>query len=186
MSVRSSMLELAILGELTGPLHGYEIRRRLAQTLGPWRRLSFGSLYPALHRLEAAGLIEVVTRSGQPRKKKQVTYALTSAGATFLANSLATAAVDDDSLPLTMGLMSQATPAVRLQLLKQRRTQVLERQTAHSLASASKDFWLRSKAELDSRQAQQELDWLDRLIATISGKDPNSGPFPDTPNVKNG
>ena len=60
MGVRSSMLELAILGELEDPLHGYELRKRLSRSLGSVRRLSYGSLYPALHRLADRGLIEVV------------------------------------------------------------------------------------------------------------------------------
>ena len=50
------VLELAILGLLgDGPLHGYEIRRRLRAQMGLVANISFGSLYPALARLEAAG-----------------------------------------------------------------------------------------------------------------------------------
>ena len=50
------MLDLAILGLLEeGELHGYEIRRRLREHLGLLANVSFGSLYPALARLEAAG-----------------------------------------------------------------------------------------------------------------------------------
>lgn len=163
MGVRASMLELAILGELTHPLHGYEIRKRLSRTLGPVRRLSFGSLYPALHRLEGRGLIEKVPHS---RSRKQVCYQITPAGSAHLEATLAEAQVDDDALPLTIGLLSKATPATRLTLLKARREQVLARQAAGRQAKQSKDFWVRSKAELDSQQAQSELEWLDRLIQT--------------------
>ena len=50
------MLELAILGLLKEQeLHGYELKRRLTHTLGLLSSVSFGSLYPALSRLEAAG-----------------------------------------------------------------------------------------------------------------------------------
>jgi len=52
------MLELAVLGLLAEQeLHGYEIRRRLRDELGLFANLSFGSLYPALARLEAAGAV---------------------------------------------------------------------------------------------------------------------------------
>ena len=52
------MLELAILGLLKEQeLHGYELKKRLGDTLGPFSGASFGSLYPALRRLEAAGAI---------------------------------------------------------------------------------------------------------------------------------
>ncbi|MGV7904501.1 PadR family transcriptional regulator, partial [Mycobacterium kansasii] len=45
------MLELAVLGLLhDSPMHGYEIRKRLTELLGPFRAFSYGSLYPALRR----------------------------------------------------------------------------------------------------------------------------------------
>ena len=55
------MLELAILGSLKEqPLHGYELKKRLGETLGFLWGVSFGSLYPALRRLEREGAIEIV------------------------------------------------------------------------------------------------------------------------------
>lgn len=55
------MLELAILGLLREQeLHGYELKKRLSDTLGPFSGASFGSLYPALRRLEAAGAVKAV------------------------------------------------------------------------------------------------------------------------------
>jgi DNA-binding PadR family transcriptional regulator len=55
---RSGILELAVLGELSKtPMHGYELRKRLSAVLGAFRALSYGSLYPCLHELLAAGLI---------------------------------------------------------------------------------------------------------------------------------
>ena len=55
------MLELAILGLLKDqPLHGYELKKRLGETLGVLWGVSYGSLYPALRRLERAGAIAIV------------------------------------------------------------------------------------------------------------------------------
>jgi DNA-binding PadR family transcriptional regulator len=55
------VLELAILGLLKEqPLHGYELKKRLGDTLGFLWGVSYGSLYPALRRLERAGAIEIV------------------------------------------------------------------------------------------------------------------------------
>ena len=55
------MLELAILGLLKEqPLHGYELKKRLGETLGSLWGISYGSLYPALRRLEHDGSIEIV------------------------------------------------------------------------------------------------------------------------------
>jgi DNA-binding PadR family transcriptional regulator len=61
------MLDLAILGLLhEQELHGYEIRRRLRDELGLFANISFGSLYPALSRLETAGAVTVTESSGTP------------------------------------------------------------------------------------------------------------------------
>lgn len=55
------MIELAILGLVADQdLHGYELKKQLAELLGPWSSVSFGSLYPALARLEKAGHIQAV------------------------------------------------------------------------------------------------------------------------------
>ena len=59
------MLDLAILGLLhEQELHGYEIRRRLRDELGLFANISFGSLYPALSRLEAAHAVSITESTG--------------------------------------------------------------------------------------------------------------------------
>ena len=59
------MLELAVLGLLKDqPLHGYELKKRLGETLGFLWGVSYGSLYPALRRLERAGAIASVPAAG--------------------------------------------------------------------------------------------------------------------------
>ncbi|OZE95465.1 PadR family transcriptional regulator [Rhodococcoides fascians] len=53
------MLELTILGFLSeGPLHGYELKRRVIQLTGYARPVSDGTLYPAIKRMERDGLLE--------------------------------------------------------------------------------------------------------------------------------
>lgn len=55
------MLELALLGLLKErPMHGYDLRKRLREDAGPFANLSFGSLYPALARLETAGAVQAM------------------------------------------------------------------------------------------------------------------------------
>jgi DNA-binding PadR family transcriptional regulator len=62
------VLDLAILGLLEErELHGYEIRRLLRRHLGLLANVSFGSLYPALARLEAAGCVEATEPDPAPR-----------------------------------------------------------------------------------------------------------------------
>ena len=58
------------------PMHGYELRKQLYTVLGAFRALSYGSLYPCLHELQAAGLIaaeqdedEARASAGPPRPR---------------------------------------------------------------------------------------------------------------------
>lgn len=61
------MLELAILGLLKEqPMHGYDLRKRLRSGFGLLATLSFGSLYPALARLEKAGAVRAVDLPAPP------------------------------------------------------------------------------------------------------------------------
>jgi DNA-binding PadR family transcriptional regulator len=58
------MLDMAILGLLEErDLHGYEIRRQLREHLGLLANVSFGSIYPALTRLEKSGAVVAVEGS---------------------------------------------------------------------------------------------------------------------------
>ena len=55
------VLDIAILGLLMErDHHGYEIRSQLRDRLGMWANVSFGSIYPALARLERHGFVEAV------------------------------------------------------------------------------------------------------------------------------
>lgn len=191
MGVRAETLELAILGELDEPAHGYELRRRLSESIGTLRRLSFGSLYPALHRLEDAGLITAAEPPPPPGKRKgkraQITYTITPAGRDHLARQLETVDADDESFAVAMGLMSNASQAARLRLLKERRARVLERRAAKAAASqrdtpASRitDPWRAAQREWEDTQVDNEISWLDRLIAWTSGTAPPATP-PQTP-----
>src|SRR5438270_9708059 len=65
--IDTTMLELAILGLLKEQeLHGYELKKRLVDALGPFSSVSFGSLYPALARLRRAGAVEASAAPALP------------------------------------------------------------------------------------------------------------------------
>jgi DNA-binding PadR family transcriptional regulator len=78
-------MALAILER--GEAHGFEILRRLAEAGGGALRLKEGSLYPALYRLEEAGLVRSAWEDGTdggPGPRRRV-YRLTKKGARRLA-----------------------------------------------------------------------------------------------------
>jgi DNA-binding PadR family transcriptional regulator len=80
------LLELAILGLLKEQdLHGYELKKRLNDTLGLFSGVSFGSLYPALARLEAAGAVKAVEAKPDPVMPIPLTGSLTGELAAFRA-----------------------------------------------------------------------------------------------------
>ncbi|MEV5742683.1 PadR family transcriptional regulator [Microbispora rosea] len=67
------MLELAILGFLhEEELHGYELRTRVAALTGHVRPIADGTLYPAIKRLERAGLLTRETRPGSAAAPRHV------------------------------------------------------------------------------------------------------------------
>ena len=58
MRHNAGMLELAILGFLhDAPLHGYELRKRITALTGHVKPVAESTLYPAIKRLEKAGLL---------------------------------------------------------------------------------------------------------------------------------
>src|SRR5262249_62008219 len=72
------MLELAILGLLKErPMHGYQLSRELSAQLGGLWKVSYGSLYPTLRRLERGGAVEQVPGTEAGRGRKRHVYRIT-------------------------------------------------------------------------------------------------------------
>ena len=58
LDIRQGSLDLLVLKALTwGPMHGYTILSWLRRTTDEELRIEDAALYPALHRMEARGLI---------------------------------------------------------------------------------------------------------------------------------
>jgi DNA-binding PadR family transcriptional regulator len=84
-------LETAILGFLyEQPLHGYELKHRVAQLTGHVRPIADGTLYPAIKRLERAGWIDRRTEPGSRAAPRHV-LTLTQEGRDELRRRLAEA-----------------------------------------------------------------------------------------------
>ncbi|MFM7322926.1 MAG: PadR family transcriptional regulator [Armatimonadota bacterium] len=83
MAFRSDVSAI-VLGVLRqGPLHGYDISRRIQEAAGDTLALRDGQLYPILHRLEADGHVEAewVAQEGKPARK---VYRITESGGALL------------------------------------------------------------------------------------------------------
>lgn len=70
--------------ETMGPLHGYGIARRIEQTSGQRLALNYGTLYPALLKLEQEGSIASEWGVSENNRKAKF-YRLTGAGRKQLA-----------------------------------------------------------------------------------------------------
>jgi DNA-binding PadR family transcriptional regulator len=63
------------------PSHGYELRARLQQALGPaGDTMNAGQIYVTLSRLEKAGLVSCEQSAGLPDRPDRKVYALTAGG----------------------------------------------------------------------------------------------------------
>jgi PadR family transcriptional regulator, regulatory protein PadR len=65
--------------ETLGPLHGYGIARRIEQTSGDLLSVNYGTLYPALLKLEQEGYISSEWGTSDNNRKARY-YKLTRAG----------------------------------------------------------------------------------------------------------
>ena len=69
-------LILAVMA--SGPCHGYEVIRRLTASSDGIFDLPEGTVYPALHRLERAGLLDSAWETVEGRRRR--VYSITVAG----------------------------------------------------------------------------------------------------------
>jgi DNA-binding PadR family transcriptional regulator len=175
---RSGVLELAVLGELNRtPMHGYELRKRLSAVLGAFRALSYGSLYPCLHELLAAGLIAEEHDEAGPRTPATATgtarsrsgrrslkaYRLTAEGKERLAELLGEggpAAWEDDEFGVHFAFFGQTRADVRLEermeAIRAAFTRTRERVDSYTLEL--------HRHGLES--VEREVRWLNELIAS--------------------
>jgi PadR family transcriptional regulator len=80
VSLMRGTLELLILKSLCwGPQHGYGIAEWIAETTDDVLEVGEGTLYPALHRLERAGLIAAEWGASENNRKAKF-YRLARAG----------------------------------------------------------------------------------------------------------
>ena len=190
------MIDLAILGLLTEQeLHGYELKKRLGELLTSRASVSFGSLYPALARLEAQGCVKAVEQrttatptpmtgslAGElaafkarvresglvPTGRGKKVYGITDVGRDRLVELLSDPDVSDDrSFTLRVAFARHLDPGARLELFERRRTELLgRRDDLRRRGERRTDRYLGALQERDADHLAHDLAWLDRLIET--------------------
>jgi len=204
------MLEIAVLGLLKEqPLHGYELKKRLSETLGFLWGVSYGSLYPALRRLEREGAIEVVAqpvepstpfaatgslkgdlaaarrapnRAPKPSRRTRKAYRITEAGnARFEELLLADDAHADEekAFALKLAFCAELPPEARLELLERRRVALLARLDRARRSPGTRDDRY-SRSLLEHRTRSTQRD-LEWVEELIATEHP--GPEPAAPSA---
>jgi DNA-binding PadR family transcriptional regulator len=165
------MLELAILGLLKERgMHGYQLKKRLADTLGSFWQVSYGSLYPALKRLQREGAIEMIFPREQVGRRKNV-YRITSKGEELFAELLERAgheATDDSGFSVRFAFFQYLKPETRIRLLERRRallegrwSEIRERCQSYK---ETIDSWTLSLMNHQLAATETDIRWLEDLI----------------------
>jgi len=185
-------LDLAILGVLAeGELHGYDVKKRIADLPGAPLRTSFGALYPALGRLEGKGFVKVAEanqpkhrslipmpaslageaaifgarkpKAGRGGRRKKI-YAIADDGRSTLTSLLLDDVADDRSFPLQVAFCSNLAPADRLALFERRRAHLAERAARPTAIPEGIDYYLQALLVRHGNALTADLAWLDQLI----------------------
>lgn len=181
------VLELAMLGLLKErPMHGYELKKRLSYMLGHFWTVSYGSLYPAIKRLEKSGRIERAYSVKEKTRHRNV-YRITPAGESAFMRMLSddmseSSLADNEKFDLRMAFFQYLEPERRLELLRMRRD-LLEAQVAEFKEYRSKngdeDRYRRGLLSHKVELAKSDIRWLDKLMEhekeTIRKRDSGGG-----------
>ena len=189
----ASSLDLAVLGLLKeGPMHGYELRKRLTFTLGPLYAVSYGSLYPCLKRLRKTGLVQEGAtaepkRSGnhaaaERRRKKAETkptrtptrrakkvYEITTEGERLFFEQLELGAIyDTDRFQTRFAFFRYLPSGERLRLLEHRKAYLEDKlaEFKETLRATREriDAYSRSLIDHGVEATEQDIVWLAGLI----------------------
>jgi DNA-binding PadR family transcriptional regulator len=182
---RTGVLELAVLGLLHDtPMHGYELRKRLTAILGWGRTLSYGSLYPCLKHMLAAGLIAEdpapspaaeTERAAAARSSRRgkIVYKLTPDGKEHLQELLDDAGPsswEDETFGVHLAFFGQTDREVRMRILEGRRSRLEERRegakTAIQRARERLDEYTLELQRHGLESVEREVRWLTELIDT--------------------
>ena len=196
------MIDLAILGLLDEQdLHGYELKKQLAELVGARSGVSFGSLYPALARLEKVGAVKAVeahtadatipmtgalsgeiaafrARLGRPAKSRRTkkVYGITEVGRRRLGELLTDDSTDDRTFAVQVAFCHTLLPEQRLALFERRRTVLEQRLADRSRVSGGRpDTYRSSLREHDTRTITHDLAWIDELIGAARAELAASG-----------
>jgi DNA-binding PadR family transcriptional regulator len=167
------MLELAILGLLKEqPMHGYQLSRELSESLGGFWRVSYGSLYPSLRRLEKEGAVESVPSDEERGGRRKNVYQITEKGEKLFFELLQETphdnSTEDTRFRVRLAFFKYLPPETRIRLLERRRTLLEDRLSTikDSLRTTRErvDDYTLALMEHGRSATESDIAWLEGLI----------------------
>ena len=172
---RSESLEFALLSLLSqGPLHGYELRKRMTAIYGPFRALSFSVLYPQLRKMMEAKLIDQsFTDAGGLSRRSRIIYELTENGRNKISELMQSASPDafeDEGFEVRFAFFGPTPKNNRVRILEGRHQRLVEkaeivRKDLTKIPEGIDTYlveWRRHSLE----SAEREIAWLEKMIQT--------------------
>jgi DNA-binding PadR family transcriptional regulator len=164
------VLELAILGLLKErSMHGYQLKKRLSESLGPFWQVSYGSLYPALKRLQRQEAVEMDFPKGEVLRRKNV-YRITDEGERLFAQMVESPdeGVDDNGFRVRLAFFRHLKPEARIGVMERRRAvltnrlkELKDRLTSHRERA---DGYTLSLMRHGMDTTEHDIRWLDDMI----------------------
>jgi len=166
------VLELAVLGLLKErSMHGYQLKKSLSDTLGPFWQVSYGALYPALKRLRLQGSVEQVYPKTKVGRRRNV-YRITEGGERQFAELLETGGeretADDNGFRVRLAFFRYLKPETRIGVLERRKAALAvrlaalrERLTAYREPA---DGYTLSLMRHGMDSTERDITWLDGMI----------------------
>jgi DNA-binding PadR family transcriptional regulator len=167
------MLELAVLGLLKErSMHGYQLKKRLSETLGPLFPVSYGALYPALKRLRTEGAVEEVFPKAEVRRRKNV-YRITPQGERLFDQLVESfgereGVGDDNGFRVRLAFFRYLEPETRIGVLERRRAALTDRlaelKKRFSSYRERVDAYTLSLMRHGMDATERDILWVDDLI----------------------
>jgi DNA-binding PadR family transcriptional regulator len=168
------VLELAVLGLLKErSMHGYQLKKSLSETLGPFWQVSYGALYPALKRLKVQGAVEEVFPKAAVGRRRNV-YRLTEKGEVLFAGLLESAGErepvgDDNGFRVRLAFFRYLKPETRIGVLERRRAALMARLTELKRRLTERrvsDSYTLSLMRHGMDATERDISWVDHMIET--------------------
>lgn len=172
-------VRLFILGGLStaGPMHGYQIRQDAQQVQTEWwADVKPGSLYSALHRMAAEGLVEVVRTEIPDASPQRTVYQITAAGRQALLaqrdEALTRVVFASDPLDLALRYVADLDSDELIEAVRARLATLVDRLARHKAAYSQSESYLQGLEAITFRHVLQrlrtEVAWHEELAAELN------------------